>query len=215
MILKGIKDQEAAPVSKSFFSISTTQYSTQTLTGISIDQSLNAEEADHILAPLTEYLNKNLATLCESMSSTMVRECVRRLWDDSLSLFEAALVPPLYGQIERDRRVLNKRQISMIKWSKSILRDFFHADGADLGLPVRSLETRKYVEVTQLIDVYSTPLRRIKRDYELSLVQGREKEYLLKLVRLRSEKQEDLSQNDKEDERRWVDNQMRNRRDRR
>ncbi|KAJ3277587.1 hypothetical protein HK104_003178, partial [Borealophlyctis nickersoniae] len=209
VITKAIKDHEAAPVpSKSFFSSLTTtaQLSDKTASGASIEERVSASDADAALAPLTDYLNKNLATLCEILSTRMAQELIRRIWDETLSIVEGTLVPPLYGPVERDRRVLNRRQVSMADWTVRIMRDFFHADGEDLGLPIRHLETQKYVWVTSLVEAYLvSDLARLKREYELGLLAGRDKEYLLRLVRLRYEKGEEA---EREEGRKWVESQL-------
>ncbi|KAJ3414132.1 hypothetical protein HDV05_007076 [Chytridiales sp. JEL 0842] len=218
VITKAAKEQDAIPLpSKSFFTSLTTavQYSTQTASGASITQPLSSAEADNLLAPLTDYLNKNLQTLCENMSIPLVKEVVKRLWDETLTISEHVLVPPLYGLIERDRRYQNKRQISAIDWTVRILRDFFYADGAPVGLSSRTLESRKYQDINGLLTSYTRDLAKVKGDYEMSLTNGREKEYLLKLVRMRLEKQEDVTAAEKEEGKKWVEAQLVSRRERR
>ncbi|KAI8833018.1 hypothetical protein BC829DRAFT_408175 [Chytridium lagenaria] len=218
VITKSLKEHEAVPLpSKSFFSAITSgvQYSTQTATGNSIDHAVNQHEADALLAPLTDYLNKNLETLCRSMSTRMAKEVIKRTWDEAIIVVEFALVPPLYGLLERDRRVPNRRQVSMAEWVLHILKDFFHAEGADEGLSMRTLETRKYVDVTSLMSYYNVDLKRLKREYEISLIDGREKELMLRLIRLRVEKQEDLQTAEREEGRKWVEGQLVKRREKR
>ncbi|KAJ3203099.1 hypothetical protein HDU67_010392, partial [Dinochytrium kinnereticum] len=218
VLLKSLKEHEAAPIpSKSFFTplLSGVQYSNMTSSGLPIDQPVTSAEADHLLAPLTDYLNKNLEILIASLSPTMAQEVIKRIWEETLTTLERSLVPPLFGQMEKDRRVLNKRQVSMVEWSVRILRDFFHADGADLGLPVKTLEGRRYVDLTALVSAYHAEMPRLRREYELSLLQGREKELVLRLVRLRVEKMEDAAVGDREEGRKWVEVQLASRRERR
>ncbi|RKO83581.1 hypothetical protein BDK51DRAFT_50831, partial [Blyttiomyces helicus] len=182
VITKSIKDHEAAPLpSKSFFSSLTTatQYSTKTAAGRPIAEPVSAKEADDGIATLTDYLNKNLETLCSLLSTRMAQEVIRRTWDETLLIIEFLLVPPLYGLLERDRRVLNPRQVSMALATINIMRDFFHADGQDLGLPLRALDTRKYADVTALIDCYDSDVGRLRREYELGVLGGKDREFLL------------------------------------
>ncbi|KAJ3079659.1 Tau-tubulin kinase 2, partial [Rhizoclosmatium hyalinum] len=138
----------------------------------------------------------------------MATEVVKKVWEDSLLIIENALIPQMFGPMEKDRKVLNKRQVSVLHWTLEILKDFFHADGAALGLPIKTLETRKYVHDAKLIDMYSRDLKKLKLDYEASLLAGREKEYLLRLIRLRVEKQEDLTAAERDEGRKWVDVQL-------
>ncbi|KAJ3241694.1 hypothetical protein HDU81_011018 [Chytriomyces hyalinus] len=216
VLVKALKEQEAAPIKKEgFFSaLQKTQYSNLTAGGAEISKAVSSREADDILAPLTDYLNKNLGTLFSGLSARMATEVIKKIWEDSLLVIETALIPQLYGQIERDRRVLNVRQVSVLNLTLDILKQFFHADGADLGLPIKSLETKKYIHDTKLIDVYERELRKLKQDYEKSLQDGREKEYILRLIRLRVEKQEELSSTERDDGRKWIEVQLVNRKER-
>ncbi|KAI8815137.1 hypothetical protein BJ742DRAFT_765530 [Cladochytrium replicatum] len=199
-----------------------------TSSGISIELPVTSAEADMAMFPLTDYLNKNLETLCLSLSSRMAQIVITRIWDECLSIAEYTLVPPLYGQIERDRRFLNSRQITLVDYVVRILCDFFHADGQGLGIPMKTLTTdnTRYKRVIALLGSYHDPdLGRLRREYEDSLTSrtlGRsvgsmgsdnpqgfdEKEWLLRLLRLRFEKQEDLSVFEREEGRRWFEIQL-------
>ncbi|KAJ3063359.1 hypothetical protein HDU98_000827 [Podochytrium sp. JEL0797] len=213
VILKCVKEHEAVAMNRGFFN-STVQYSNQTSGGVPIDQLVSPTEADIALSPLTEYLNKNLETLCRSLSMPMVHQVIKLLWDEVLVDIEYVLIPPLYGQLETTRRFLNKRQVSLCGWALSILRAFLHADGEELGLAFRVLDNRKYLDLNNLMTAYFNELPRIKREYELSFVNGREKEMLLRLVRVRIERQEEFTPAEREDGRKWVDVQLAKRRDR-
>ncbi|KAJ1559631.1 hypothetical protein HK405_009884, partial [Cladochytrium tenue] len=210
VIAKSMKEHEAAPVQQSFFSSLTgaVQYSNNTAAGISIDRTVTSSEADHLLSPMTDYLNKNLQTLCQLLSVPMAKEVIKRLWDEVLLNVDHLLAPPLYGQLERDRKVLNARQLSMASWTLRIMRDFFHADGEAFGLAPRQLDSRRHADLTALLEAYPAELARVKRDYEAAAARGRDKELLLRLVRLRVERQEDLAQGDREDGRKWIEIQL-------
>lgn len=88
---------------------------------------------------------------------------------------------------ERERKVFNRRQLSVLDYSIRLLYKFFHADGEGMGLPQKVLDTPHYKECMQLISNYHGDMSRLKREYELSLltVRGREKELILRLIRLR------------------------------
>ncbi|KAI8608102.1 hypothetical protein BC830DRAFT_37847 [Chytriomyces sp. MP71] len=218
MMAKVIKEHEGVALNRGFLQTAlgtgVTQYSNQTAAGVAIDLAVTPAEADTAMSLLTEYLNKNLELLCANLSPTMAHEIIKRLWEEVLNDVEYVLIPPLYGQIETSRRYLNKRQVSMCGWALNILRSFFHADGEALGLPYRVLDNRKYLDLTSLMGVYFDDIVRIKREYELSFVYGREKEMLVRLVRLRTEKQEELTPSEREEGRKWVDVQMTKRKDR-
>ena len=216
VILKSIKIQEAAPLpSRNFFTSLTNtpiQYSSQTIAGVDIDKPMASEEADGLLAPLTDYLNKNLEKLCTSISSAMVHEVIKRLWGETLLIVENALVPPLYGQLDSNRRFLNHRQITMAQWTLKILLDFYHHDGENLGLPMEDLESPKHAELMELLVVYHHPVARLKRAYEVELLQNRYKELWLRLLRLKMELQEDMVIAEKEDLKTWINEQLIDRR---
>lgn len=210
MLLDVFKQNEAMALpAKSYFSslISAVEYSDETASGISINVELNDRDADLALKPLAEYLDKNLEILCRSLSVPMAQEVIKRIWDEVLVVLEGIMVSPLYGRIGGERRVLNRRQVSACRWSLSILKDFFHADGEGMGIPHKVLESRKYSELVNLIKYYEIGLERLKREYELSLLGGREKGYLLKLVRFRIERGGE-SEEEKEGLRVWFESQL-------
>jgi hypothetical protein len=137
----------------------------------------------------------------------MAQEVIKRIWDEILMVLESLLIAPLYGRIESDRRILNRRQLSVARWTLDILKDFFHADGEGMGIPHKVLESRKYTELVSLIKYYETDLTRLKREYELSLLGGREKAFLLKLIRFRIEK-EVMGVSEKEELKIWFESQL-------
>ncbi|KAJ3086493.1 hypothetical protein HK100_008683 [Physocladia obscura] len=214
VLVKAVKEEEATTVPQGYLGVfKQTQYTNVTAKGAAVDKSITSREADDILAPLTDYLNKNLDTLFSGLSSKMATEVIKKIWEDSLLAIEGCLIPQLYGPIEKERRVLNKRQVSVLNWALDILKQFFHADGAELGLPIKTLETRKYIHDAKLIDVYFRELKKLKSDYELSLIQGREKEYLLRLIRVRIEKEDGLTNIERDEGRKWFEVQLVNRKE--
>lgn len=217
VLISVFKQHEATVIpAKSYFSslITAVEYSDQTASGVSIQRELNEREADDALKPLADYLDKNLEILCRSLSTRMAQEVIKRIWDEILLVMEFLLIAPLYGQIEKERRILNKRQLSVAGWTLSILKDFFHADGEGMGIPVKVLESRKYSELMKLIKCYQNDLSRLRREYELSLLGGGEKEYLLKLLRLRIERQVNLETAERDEMKGWFENQLNARKER-
>ncbi|KAJ3124137.1 hypothetical protein HK098_001363 [Nowakowskiella sp. JEL0407] len=236
MILKAIRVHEAAPLNQKTILQSVADriginpqkkdanadqqpipLSSFTYSGISIEQPVTAQEADDLLSPLTDYLNKNLGTLCLSLSPAMAQEVIKRIWDEVLGYVEVALAPPLYGLIERDRRFLNSRQVTMVDRMLRILQDFFHADGQGLGLSMEVLNNKRFANICLLLGGYHDPdIKRLMKEYETSLVLStktdadksnprvEEKSWLLRLLRLRVERQEDLSIEERENYKKWV-----------
>jgi hypothetical protein len=214
VIMKSLKHNEAAAKNQGLLSSLTgsVQYSNQTATGSPVDIYMNKNEAEDHLGALTDYFNTNLETLCMYMAPNLAREVIKRIWDDSLSVIEYAMVPQLYGSIESSRRALNPRQASFLKWSIEILRDFFHADGAELGVPIKLLENRKFTELKRLVDSFFASRDDLKRDYEASLAQGRERTLLLRMLRLRFEK-DDVSVAERESGKQWIERMLEQRKE--
>jgi hypothetical protein len=208
MLQKTLKEHEAIILpSKSFFTSMTapTQYGTMTSNSIPISQAVNAQDADTFMAPLAEYLNKNLEILCALLSPQMAQEVIKRIWNDILGILELALVPKLFGSIEKDRRVLNPRQVSMVMWQLKILRDFFHADGEGLGLSMNILQTPQYEALVELLSVYHQETATLKDNHLTSMKQG-QKELILRLLRLRMERPEhEGTLEQKEEDKTWFE----------
>ncbi len=173
---------------KGFFSAltSTVEYSNETPQGISVDQKVNSKEVGAALNSLAEYLDKNLETLSGQLNTEMCQDVIESTWDETLTFVENILLPALYGVIDSNRRLLNPRQVSMINASLTTLLEFFHADG--LGLSIKRMEGERYKMIKQVIQNYFEDTTRLSREYELSLMGGQDKEWLLRLVRIKSEK---------------------------
>jgi hypothetical protein len=117
---------------------------------------------------------------------------------------EYILIPPLFGPIETDRRIPNARQLSFIEFSLKILKDFFHADGEGIGIPIATLENQKFLDIMTVMSRCGTDLPRLKRECELGIESGRNKESVLRLVRLLVEKTDSLSLQEKEAHKEWL-----------
>ena len=132
----------------------------------------------------------------------MAQEVIKQTWDELVTIVEFVILPPLYGTIDPSRKLLNKRQLSVLKSVLSILMEFFHADGEELGLDLNILKSKAYRMVQEAIRVYFDPLNRLMREYELSFKEGKDKEWLLRLVRMYIEKSKDEKYME------WMENQL-------
>lgn len=205
ILINAYKDQEAAPMpSKSFFSSLTSPvlYSDSTISGISVSSRMTEQEADASLALLTDHLNSNFETLCVSLSSQLAQEAIKCIWQELLSILDLILLPHLTDPIEKDRKMPNARQISFMDLTLKSLKAFFHADGEGIGIPLFALETAKYLDIMTALSRYGTDLPRLKRECELGVESGRNKEAVLRLVRLVFEKDDCIE--DKEQHRDWM-----------
>ena len=85
-----------------------------------------------------------------------------------------------------------------------ILRDFMHGDGGEFGLPYSTLDNEKYQDLIELFKMYHIGVPKLRREYELSLLGGKDKEFILRLIRLIADLEEDKN---------WIENQLAKRRD--
>jgi hypothetical protein len=79
-----------------------------------------------------------------------------------------------------------------------MLREFMHGDGEEFGLKFEVMDSDHYLDLKELIQLYFLDVSRPKREYELSSLGGKEKELLLRLLRLKGN-QTDLQ---------WLEEQM-------
>ncbi|KAI9009533.1 hypothetical protein BC832DRAFT_590887 [Gaertneriomyces semiglobifer] len=206
-IHKCIKSHEAVPLpSQNFFTklTASVQYSNVTASGKPIDEKVTEVEANDSLDPLIDYLNHNLSVLNDYLSPRMSQEVIRRCWDDIVNILESILVPPLFGPIEASRRVLNRRQVSMASFTLQLLKSFFHAGGD--GVVLKLLESRKYNQVVELLEWYALDVPRLKKEYEQGLLRGRDREGVLRLVRVKVEKA--LEGEERDEGRKWVESML-------
>jgi len=152
-----------------------------TTTGQNILDPISMLECETSLAPLTRYLNKNLQTLCLGLSPKMAKIVITKIWCEVLIIIENIMIPQLFGPIEKDRKMLNPRQLAVIDNAFKILYSFFHADGQGMGLSTDLLEHgSKYKGIIHLLTIYSRPPINIQKEFEMFP----DREYLLKIIRL-------------------------------
>jgi len=152
-----------------------------TATGHNVLDPISMLECETSLAPLTRYLNRNLQTLCLGLSPKMAKIVITKIWCEVLIIIENIMIPQLFGPIEKDRKMLNPRQLAVIDNAFKILYSFFHADGQGMGLSTDLLEHgSKYKGIIHLLTIYGRPPINIQKEYEIFP----EREYLLKIIRL-------------------------------
>ena len=135
----------------------------------------------------------------------MAQETIRIIWEELLLIVDRILIPPLFGPIEKDRRVPNVRQISVITHMMKLFLDFFHADGEGIGLSKSVLEANRYLDIKTVLSRYGTDIHRLKRECELGIQNGRDKDSVMRLIRLLFETDEKISAEKKDAERLWFD----------
>jgi hypothetical protein len=152
-----------------------------TVSGHNVLDPISMLECETSLVPLTRYLNRNLQTLCLGLSPKMAKIVITKIWCEVLIIIENIMIPQLFGPIEKDRKMLNPRQLGVIDNAFKILYSFFHADGQGMGLSTDLLEHgSKYKSIIHLLTIYGRPPINIQKEYEIFP----EREYLLKIIRL-------------------------------
>lgn len=187
VIFKLVKNHEAAPTaSKSFFSslTNTIELSNLTSNGDSINEPVSAVEAERDMDPFIEYLDKNLETLCSSLTSKMAQEVIQRTWNECLLIISSILLPPLYGTIDPLRKSMNIRQLDMLSRVQSGLYLFFHADGEGLGLAVSFLKSAQYDQNVYIFSRYNMAMDTLTKEYTVQFRDGADTEGLLRLIRM-------------------------------
>lgn len=207
VILKSIKEQEAAVVSsKSFFSLKTTvQYLDTTADGKPIDGPMRPDDTALIIDPLFDYLNKNLTTLTDNLTLKMSQEVIRKVWEDIEQCLITCMVPQLYGTIERDRKMLNRRQLSLAENLLKELCSFFHAGGEEMGLPMRALQNMNYDHLVKLFGIYTKDLVFVKKECEREISSGKTNGLTLRCAR---GKIQALEGGERNEERKWFEAQL-------
>jgi hypothetical protein len=150
-----------------------------------MNRKVSNEEAETLIQPVTEYLDKNLETLAINLSEPMAQLIIAKTWREILVQLEDILVPQLHGNVEKTRRPLNVKQLSMMTKTLKILMDFFHAGGEGLGLPMKTLQVTRFKDITTIIKAYQLPTSKLKATYEESVRRGTGKSCLLQALRLR------------------------------
>jgi hypothetical protein len=175
-----------------------------TVSGRVANKEISQEEIDKELKPITDYLNKNLEILCNNLSGKMAQKVILEVWYEIITMFENIMIPQLYGAIERDRKILNIRQVSIIQSSFEILFNFFHADGDELGIPKSKLtEHPIYDELKLIIRDYQLKVTEIIEKYEKT-----QKIYLLRILRNHGQCEESRNLRDKANK--FVDQEIEN-----
>ncbi|ORX51376.1 hypothetical protein BCR36DRAFT_40220 [Piromyces finnis] len=151
-----------------------------TISGRIANKPISQDEIDKELQPITDYLNKNLETLCNNLSTKMAQKVIIEIWCEVLSMLETSMIPQLYGAIERDRKFLNIRQVSIVKSSLEVFFDFFHSDGDELGIPKsKLLEYPVYDEIKLISRDYHLKISELIEKYEQT-----KKIYILRILRI-------------------------------
>ncbi|KAI9351299.1 hypothetical protein BDR26DRAFT_850830 [Obelidium mucronatum] len=205
-LMNGVKKHNGIAKKGTYAShLDTVQFQDQTASGVFVDVPVLRSDAEAFFAPLTQHIQRILDALNKL---PIIHDLVCQMWKEVLSIVEHAMVVPLEGHFELNRQILNKRQVSQCEFFLIILHDLFRGY---TDKPGQVLDTARFEELNSLFSVYHGYFSRIQMDYEMSIRQGREKVLLLRLVRLRLDKQEDMKAEERLQVRQWFELQMRQR----
>ncbi|KAI9351301.1 hypothetical protein BDR26DRAFT_850840 [Obelidium mucronatum] len=160
-----------------------------------IHEAMSTEAVENSLVPLTQYFKQTFSSLS---GLPFVHQLVKGLWDDLLSMIEHVMMPALKVAMETNRRILNIRQMSVCNSSITVLYGLFKSFG------VNGLDSIRVQQLTVAMQLYFASESSIQLEYENSRQRGVENAYLLRLVRLRIEKQEDLLEVDRSRAQQWL-----------
>ena len=194
----GISTASAAGSFFKQFSATPDKKSELTAAGVSIHDPADESDAIILLEPLIDYLEKNFASICTNLEVSHAKVVIAKLWHNTVSFCTNEMVPPLFGLFNQKKLAI--RQVSMCQWCLELLRDFFHGDGGEFGLPFTILDSSAYLELQELFMFYHESASAIKEEYLSCLKMGNDKTLLLRLLRLHQDT-----------EKAWLDDLMRSR----
>ncbi|TPX65599.1 hypothetical protein SpCBS45565_g05071 [Spizellomyces sp. 'palustris'] len=155
---------------------------------------ISDDEIENDLELLLGYINVNLEVLTESMEHSLALRVVKGVWVQVVNHVEALVVGEV-GDEGKDKREWDAKRIGFIRRSMEFLAAFFHSDGE--GLPKEELETERFKQLCQLLNMYHTSKKELQRLYlaqqqSASTVVGenlRGGDWILKLIRVKGGKE--------------------------
>ncbi|CDS04773.1 hypothetical protein LRAMOSA07303 [Lichtheimia ramosa] len=121
---------------KSFFSSFSSKMNKQ------VEPSI--QDCENAIAPLLDYLEKNLKTLNDNLSETNMQLVIVKIWNEVLSSLEAVLRPPMPEQQQQDVASLDEYEEHVIlKWLE-LLKIFFNGGEDGDAVPLDKLENAHY-----------------------------------------------------------------------
>ncbi|CAO0801326.1 unnamed protein product [Mucor circinelloides] len=138
------------------------------------------QDCEDSLAPLLDYLEKNLKILNDNLSETNMQLVVLRIWREILISLESVLLPPLSEQLSEWKPLDDYEFHVVYKWLE-LLKVLFNGGEDGDAVPLDKLENSQYyallainaaynLETEKLIEGYNTT---VKNQLELKLRGGR------------------------------------------
>ncbi|RCI06704.1 hypothetical protein CU098_011502 [Rhizopus stolonifer] len=132
------------------------------------------QDCEDSIAPLLDYLEKNLKTLNDNLSETNMQLVVLRIWREILLSLENVLLPPLSEQLSELKPLDDYEFHVVYKWLE-LLKVLFNGGEDGDAVPLDKLENSQYyallaINTDQLIEGYNNT---VKNQLELKLRGGR------------------------------------------
>ncbi|CEP17674.1 hypothetical protein [Parasitella parasitica] len=138
------------------------------------------QDCEDSLAPLLDYLERNLKILNDNLSETNMQLVVLRIWREILISLEGVLLPPLSEQLSELKPLDDYEFHIVYKWLE-LLKVLFNGGEDGDAVPLDKLENSQYyallainaaynLETDKLIEGYNTT---VKNQLELKLRGGR------------------------------------------
>ncbi|KAI7904405.1 uncharacterized protein BX663DRAFT_560086 [Cokeromyces recurvatus] len=138
------------------------------------------QDCEDSIAPLLDYLEKNLKTLNDNLSETNMQFVILRIWREILISLENVLLPPLSEQLSEWKPLDDYEFHVVYKWLE-LLKILFNGGEDGDAVPLDKLENSQYyallainaaynLDTDQLIEAYNSA---VKNQLELKLRGGR------------------------------------------
>ncbi|KAI7861970.1 hypothetical protein BDF14DRAFT_1737371 [Spinellus fusiger] len=126
------------------------------------------QDCEDAIAPLLDYLERNLKILNDNLSETNLRQAVLNIWKDILITLESVLLPPLSEHLSEVKPLDDYEFHIVFKWLE-LLKVLFNGGEDEDAVPLEILENSHYysllainaaynLETEELMEMYNTAL---------------------------------------------------------
>ncbi|KAI9005425.1 hypothetical protein CLU79DRAFT_841103 [Phycomyces nitens] len=129
---------------------------------------ITLQECEDAIAPLLDYLEKNLHVLNNHLSEANMQMVLHRVWKEILLTLECVLLPPLSEQ-PSEMKPLDDYEIHVVfKWLE-LLKILFNGGEDGDAMPIERLETSQYYALLAINAAYNVDTETLIQDYHTVL----------------------------------------------
>ncbi|OAD78410.1 hypothetical protein PHYBLDRAFT_69648 [Phycomyces blakesleeanus NRRL 1555(-)] len=129
---------------------------------------ITLQECEDAIAPLLDYLEKNLHVLNDHLSEANMQMVLLRVWKEILLTLECVLLPPLSEQ-PSEMKPLDDYEIHVVfKWLE-LLKILFNGGEDGDAVPIDRLETSQYYALLAINAAYNVDTETLIQDYHTVL----------------------------------------------